>query len=139
MAEFLSESWIAELDRAARGASSLAGLGAADSLVVEQRVRRGDGEVVYHFAFGSDGARVRRGPAEAPDLVVVTDIVTARGLQQGTVNAQQAAVAGGLKVSGDIGRLRAAGEALRNVDDVFRTVREATTYPEGREVTEGHR
>jgi hypothetical protein len=129
VAEFLSESWIAELDRAARDATSLGQLGSPEALVVEQRVQRGDDEVVYHVSFASTGARVHGGPAAAPDLVLVTDAETARHLQQGTLNAQEAARGHRLKVRGRVGRLRAAGEALRSLDDVFQAVRDATTYP----------
>lgn len=129
MAEFLSESWIAELDLAARDAASLGELGSPEPLVVEQRVQRGDDEVVYHVSFASDGARVLLGPAAAPDLVLVTDAETARHLQQGTVSAEQAAAGRRLKIRGRIGRLRATNEALRSLDDVFQTVRDATTYP----------
>lgn len=129
MAEFLSESWIAELDRAARDAASRGRLRLPEPLVVEQRVQRGGDEVVYHVSFASNGARVHIGPAAAPDLVLVTDAETARRLQQGTLNAQEAAVGHRLKVRGRVGRLRAAGEALRSLDDVFQTVRDATTYP----------
>jgi hypothetical protein len=129
VAEFLSESWIVELDRAARDASSLGGLGSPEPLVVEQRVRRRDDEVVYHCSFSAGGARVRSGPAAAPNLVFVTDAESARRLHQGTLSAQEAAVGGRLKIRGEVGRLRAAGDALRALDDVFQTVRDATTYP----------
>jgi len=129
VAEFLSETWIAELDRAARDSASLGQLGSPEPFVVEQRVQRGDDEVVYHVSFASTGARVHSGPAAAPDLVLVTDAETARRLQRGTLNAQEAAVGNRLKVRGRVGRLRAAGEALRSLDDVFQTVRDATTYP----------
>jgi hypothetical protein len=129
VAEFLSETWIAELDRAARDSASLGQLGSPEPFVVEQRVQHGDDEVVYHVSFASTGARVHSGPAAAPDLVLVTDAETARRLQRGTLNAQEAAVSNRLKVRGRVGRLRAAGEALRSLDDVFQTVRDATTYP----------
>jgi hypothetical protein len=129
VAEFLSESWIAELDRAARDAPSLGRLGSPEPLVVEQRVQHGNDHIVYHVSFASTGARVHSGPAVAPDLVIVTDAETARRLQQGTLNAREAAVGHRLKVRGRVGRLRTAGEALRSLDDVFQTVRDATTYP----------
>ena len=129
VAEFLSEAWIVELDRAARDASALGGIGAPEPLVVEQRVQRSDVVVVYHFSFTPDGARVSIGPAAAPDLVLVADEDTARSLQQGSLRAQDATVSRRLKVRGQIQRLRGAGEALRSLDDVWRTVRDATTYP----------
>lgn len=139
MAEFLSESWIADLDRAARGAASLAEVGATVPLVVEQRVHGDVDDVVYHFTFTSEGARVQPGPAESPDVVLVTDVTTARALQLGTVSAHQAAAEGHLKLRGHVRRLRAATDALRSLDDVFHTVREATTYPAQSEVHQTHR
>jgi putative sterol carrier protein len=127
VAEFLSEAWIAELDDAARAAPALAAVGAERPLVVEQRVRHGDDEVVYSLCFDASGARVVPGPATSPDVVILTDDATARALQHGTINAQQAAVTGRLKLRGDVEHLRSAGDALRAVGDVFREVRATTT------------
>ena len=128
VAEFLSDAWIAELDRAARASSDLATAPDAVPVVVEQHVRCVDQtDVVYHLVFDPRGARVHPGPAEAPDLVLLTDEETARGLAHGTLNAQQAAVAGRLKLRGHAERLRDAGELLRAARDVFHTVRDATT------------
>ncbi len=128
MAEFLSDPWIAELDRAARAAPTLATTPGTGPVVVEQRVRRADHtEVAYHLVFDPNGARVRPGPADAPDLVLLTDETTARGLARGTLNAQQAAVGGRLKLRGRAERLRDAGELLRAAGDVFRAVRDHTT------------
>jgi hypothetical protein len=128
VAEFLSDAWIAELDRAASATPDLATEADAVPVVVEQVVRRADHtEFAYHLVFGPTGARVRPGPAESPDLVILTDEETARGLARGTLNAQQAAVAGRLKLRGHAERLRDAGELLRAAGDVFRTVREGTT------------
>jgi SCP-2 sterol transfer family len=128
VAEFLSDDWIAALDRAARAAPGLASLAPETPLVIEQRVRLGDREVVYSLSFDATGARVVAGPASSPDVVLVTDAATAWALQRGAINGQEAAVTGHLKLRGDVERLRAAGEALRAVDDVFSEVRAATTY-----------
>lgn len=127
VAEFLSDAWIAALDRAARTLPPLAGLAAQPPLVVEQRVRRDDAEIVYAVRFDGDGARVERGAADAPDLVLHMDAVTARAIQRGATTAQEAIASGRLKVRGRLERLRALGEALRSLDDVFRDVRAATT------------
>jgi len=129
VAEFLSDAWIAALDRAARDAPAARALGADRPLVIEQHIRRGDDEVVYSLRFAADGARVEKGAASQPDVIVRTDASTALALQRGTVSAQDAASAGRLKVRGRIERLRAVGEALRTLDDVFRDVRAATTDP----------
>jgi putative sterol carrier protein len=131
VAEFLSDAWIAALDRAARSVPPLAGLAAQSRLVVEQRVRRDDAEIVYAVRFDGDGVRVEHGAAHAPDLVLHMDAVTARAIQQGTTTAQEAVASGRLKVRGRLERLRALGEALRSLDDVFRDVRAATTDGDG--------
>ncbi|HEV2310339.1 MAG TPA: SCP2 sterol-binding domain-containing protein [Acidimicrobiia bacterium] len=130
MVEFLSDAWIAALDRAARAVSPLATLRGEPPLVVEQRVRRGDDEIVYSVRFDDDGVHVERGSAAKPDLVLRTDAATARAIQRGTTTAQEAVASDRLKVRGSIGRLRALGEALRTLDDVFREVRSATTDAE---------
>jgi hypothetical protein len=128
VAEFLSEKWIAALDRAARASSALAAIGARAPIVVEQRVRgRGGGDVTYALSLDAAGARVDRGPAAAPDLVLSTDLDTARSLHEGALTMQDAVRAGRVKVRGRAEQLRAAGEALRAVGDVFRDVRRATT------------
>lgn len=129
MAEFLSDAWIAQLDRAARAAPGVSGLGVDPPLVIEQHVRRGDDEVVYSLHFAADGARVENGAASQPDVILRTDAGTALAMQRGTMSAQDALAAGRLKVRGRMERLRAVGEALRTLDDVFGEVRAATTDP----------
>ena len=129
MAEFLSDAWIAELDHAARAAPGVSALGAGQPLVIEQHVRRGDDEVVYSMRFAAEGARVEKGAASQPDVIVRTDAATALAMQRGTMSAQDAAAAGRLKIRGRMERLRAVGEALRTLDDVFGEVRAATTDP----------
>jgi len=129
VAEFLSDAWIGELDRAARAAPGLPSLRSDPPLVVEQRVRDGQHEVVYAMRFSADGVHVAEGPADAPDLVVRTDAATALALQRGATSAQDAASSGRLKVRGRVEGLWALGEALRTLDDVFREVRDATTKP----------
>jgi putative sterol carrier protein len=128
---FLSDAWIADLDRAARAAPGLRAIGAERRLVVEQRVDDGAREVVYHFAFDGDGARVHAGPASEPDLVLITDEATARALRRGELNAQRAVAAGRLKIRGRPGHLRGAADALRRVEDVFRSVRDDTRDDDG--------
>ena len=127
MAEFLSDGWIAALDRAARVSSALAAIGAQTPIVVEQRVHGRGVDVTYALSLDVAGARVDPGPAAAPDLILSTDLDTARALQEGSLTMQDAVLAGRVKVRGRAEQLRAAGEALRAVGDVFRDVRRATT------------
>jgi hypothetical protein len=139
VAEFLSDAWIAQLDRAARAAPGIRDLAADRPLVIEQHVRRGDDEIVYSLHLAAEGARVEKGAASQPDVILRTDAGTALAMQRGTMTAQDAAAAGRLKVRGTMERLRAVGEALRTLDDVFGEVRAATTDPAPTDRADEHR
>lgn len=132
MAEFLSPSWIAELDAAARGAD---GLRVTDGdLIVEQVVRgRPDGDVCYQMRIGPDGTRVVSRGVDAPDadLVLLTDYPTARALHEGRVRAQDALAAGLLKVQGRPEVFAKRADLLARLDDAFAPVRAVTTFPDG--------
>jgi hypothetical protein len=132
VAEFLSPEWVAALDAAARGATTLAAGAPGTPFVVEQRVVMPDGsEHAHHLVLAAEGARVELGRAPHPDIVLQTDWETARGLARGLVNAQHALAAGRLRVGGTIEALVDRGEALRVLDDVFRAVRDTTTFTAG--------
>jgi hypothetical protein len=131
MAEFLSASWIAELDAAARACDGR--LAVADGeLVVEQVVRgTADGEVRYRVRFGPDGARVSAGDADgAADLVLFADYPTARALHEGRLRAQDALATGFLKLQGRPEVLAKRGDLLARLDAAFAPVRAATSFPE---------
>jgi hypothetical protein len=130
MPEFLSAEWIDALDDVAQ-AATLPQSAADASFTVEQVVRDAPGgEVRYHLRLEHRGARIRRGPAETPDLRLFADYDVAARLQRGEISAQQALAAGSLKVQGRLQRLVQAGEALRALEDLFAPVRAVTTYPE---------
>jgi SCP-2 sterol transfer family len=134
MAEFLSASWIAELDAAARAADALTVAGAP--LVVEQVVRGlPDGDVRYRVRVGSDGARVLGDAAGLdgdPDVILLTDYPTARALHEGRVRAQDALATGQLKVQGRPEVLAKRADLLARLDAAFVPVRARTTFPDGR-------
>lgn len=126
--EFLSAEWIDALDAAARGAA-LPDVAADVSLTVEQVVRDAPGgEARYHLRLDGGRVRVRRGPAEAPDLRLLTDYDIAVRLQRGEINAQDALTAGRLKMQGRFERLLHASDALHALEDLFAPVRATTTY-----------
>jgi putative sterol carrier protein len=129
VAEFLSAAWIAALDEAARGSPVLAACAGDEPLVIEQRVLLADGESVHHLQLAADGARVRPGPADEPDIVLSTDVETATALARGDVTAQSVLASGRLHVSGELESLARHSTALAAVDDVFAAVRRDTTFP----------
>jgi hypothetical protein len=131
MAEFLSASWIAELDDAARGAD---GLTVADGALVVEQVVGGlaSGEVRYQVRVGPGGTRVVAdvGVHDA-DLVLLTDYPTARALHEGRVRAQDALATGRLKVQGRPEVLAKRADLLARLDVAFAPVRAGTTFPDG--------
>jgi hypothetical protein len=132
MAEFLSASWIAELDDAARAAD---GLTVADGELVVEQVVRGlsSGDVRYQVRVGPDGVRVVVGDLGRvdADLVLLTDYATARALHEGRVRAQDALATGLLKVQGRPEVLAKRAELLARLDVAFAPVRAGTTFPDG--------
>ena len=77
MAEFLSEKWLDELDRALRASEDVSAL---SPIVIEQVVVDvpGRGEVRYRVRVDGGGARVTQGAGpESPDVRLTTDYITA--------------------------------------------------------------
>jgi hypothetical protein len=130
VSEFLSDAWLAELEKACGAAS----LGPADAtpLVIEQAVGDvpGRGDVRYHIVLGGDRIDFRAGRADRRDVLFSTDYATAVSLARGQTNAQRALSQGRLRVSGDIHRLLERADALASLDDMFAAVRESTIYPD---------
>jgi putative sterol carrier protein len=90
-----------------------------------------DGSEHAHHLVLTDGCpRVRNGRADDPDVVLFTDLATARDLALGRTNAQRALTAGRLRVHGDVHSLLAHSEQLAALDDVFAQARsEASSSP----------
>jgi SCP-2 sterol transfer family len=127
LAEFLSSAWIAELDEAA---SALTGAVEDAGVTIEQRIQDApaplDPEVRYHLKIAPATVRVVPGPAAAPDVIVTTDYETARAIHEGHTTAQAALAEGRYKLRGRL----AATSTFAGLDDVFRAVRDRTTFPE---------
>ena len=131
VSEFLSQSWLRELDRAVR---SSAGVSALAPVVIEQVVvgvpERG--EVRYRIRIGSDGAQVTEGPAdERPDVRLTTDYATAVAIACGRESAQIALAHGRLRLGGDVETLVRRAGALAALGDATAELRATTTYPTG--------
>lgn len=129
MPEFLSPEWIAELDAAAKTSEALRA-GAADvRATIEQVVPDAPGGAVrYHVTIDRGDVHVCSGPADAPDVTLVTGYEAARTISDGTATAQQALTAGSLEIKGELARFVGLDRALAAVGDVFAAVRARTTY-----------
>lgn len=130
MARFLSDAWLEELGAAARASSVLQEAAVGLGIVIEQVITGATGgEVRYHWVLDDGAVAVVVGPAPgAADITLTTDWATAVALASGDVGAQDAFLAGRLRLGGDIALLVRAGGAMAAVEDVARAVREATTY-----------
>lgn len=118
MAEFLSDEWIAELDRATKDVR------AAQRLVIQQVVvgddQQGIGDVAWHVDVTPQGTTVLPGRAEDPDVTFTQDRVTAEAIARGERAASTALVEGTLTVRGRVARLAEAREALAALDEAIR-------------------
>jgi hypothetical protein len=127
--EFLSETWLDELDRAVRVSVSVSALA---PIVIEQVVVDvpGRGEVRYRFRVDGDGARVTEGGAPEPaDVRLTTDYPTAVAIALGRENAQIALARGRLRLGGDVDALVRRADALGALHDATAALRAATSYP----------
>jgi hypothetical protein len=124
--EFLSDEWLAALDRSARAVAPLPGVA---PFVLEQVVTdAGRASVTYQLVFDESGFRVRSGSAAPADVVFVTDRATAAAIARGDTNAQRALAAGRFRVRGNTELLVARAAAFQALEDVFAAVRTETTY-----------
>jgi hypothetical protein len=122
VADFLSAAWLAHLDELAQVADLADAADAA--LVIEQQVVRDDGDtVVYHLVLGLGPARVQPGPAHHADLTLVATEAAARGIHDGTINAQACLADGTLRLRGNPEVLTRHAEVLERVGDVFADAR----------------
>jgi hypothetical protein len=123
VAEFLSASWLDRLDELAQASVALADL-ADTPVVIEQQVLRPGGDtVVYHVVLGPGPARVHRGGAVRADLTLVATEAAARGIHDGTVNAQTCLADGTLRLRGNPDVLTRHAVALDRIGDVFADAR----------------
>ena len=131
MPRFLSGEWIAELASAAQGLAELPDGAPLPTAVVEQVVTCADGsEVRWHLRSGPDGLVVAAGAAPVPaDAVLHQDEATAVAVATGRLNAQQAFIAGALRLVGDIDVLLRTAALFAALEERFAPVRASTQYP----------
>ena len=138
MPDFLSEQWLAALAAACVDAPAVDDV-VAGQLVVEPVVRGVPARGVVHYRIVFSGgtcavvspgdAALDDSGADAADVRLETDYVTAVALARGTANAQAALADGRFQVSGDVARLAEYASALARLDDLFAALRASTTYP----------
>jgi putative sterol carrier protein len=125
---FLSAEWVSALAAEARRIPPPAA-GTVRRLVLGQEVHDAPGGVVrYQVVVDERGVRVVDAPVDPADLTFVSDYATAVALARGETNAQDALMAGRLRLRGDVERFSAAREAVVALGDAFSRVRHATEF-----------
>lgn len=124
MARFLSPEWLAALGAVARDDPALAAASVGAHLVVEQVV----GEVRWAWVLDDGAVSVVPGGVADPDVTLTTDTDTAAALVRGELSAQDAFLAGRLRLGGDVIALLRGGEVLAGVGGVADSVRADTTF-----------
>ncbi len=129
MVRYLSLDWIDALSTEVAASAEMAEVAASHRVGITQVVSDGpEGTVVYHLQVGDDGARFGAGPAEPEDLRFEQHWATAVDVATGAMNAQEAFLAGKIRLFGDPGALMANQPVFRALDAAFTTVRERTQY-----------
>jgi hypothetical protein len=126
---YLSLDWFDALSQEVGASSALAELARDHTIGVTQVVTGGpEGEVTYHLQVGDGTASFGPGGADPEDVRMVQDWTTAVGVATGDQNAQEAFLAGRIRLSGDQQKLIASQPVFAALDTVFKNVRERTEY-----------
>jgi hypothetical protein len=127
VAAYLSDEWLADVERALRQHASVTA--AAGDLVVTHRVSGGPaGDRTFHIELRGPRTRVAAGEADAAHVTFTQDYSTAAAIARGELSAQAAFMAGRLRVGGDLTALVDHHRPLLGIDDALATVRASTTY-----------
>lgn len=125
MVAFLTDAWLAELDRAAASQP----LAEPVDLVVQQVVLGDQGVAfAYVIRIASGTVSVAAGHAADADVSFTQDRATAAAIAQGSLSAQVAFMAGRLRVGGDLRAIIDRSRELAALDDLFAAARAVTTW-----------
>jgi alkyl sulfatase BDS1-like metallo-beta-lactamase superfamily hydrolase len=129
MARFLSDDWLAELNRAVAADERVAAAASGIHLVIQQVVVDDSGGEIHYATRVADGrVWLEPGPAEDADVTITEDDETAAALAQGVTTPQDAILAGKVRVRGDVGTLLKGQEVLERVRACYDDVRAHTEY-----------
>ena len=119
MVRYLSPEWVAAIDAAVAPVATT-----PTSLVAQVDIE----SVSYHLVAKAGRARVRFGPHGSPDVVLSQSRDVAIGVASGRRNAQEAFIAGEIRLTGNADALIAARELFEALDLALTSVRLMTEF-----------
>jgi len=126
---YLSLEWIDALTDEVAASPAMHAAADGCRLGVTQVVVDGpEGDVTYHLQVADHAARFGAGPAEPEDVRFEQDWETAVAVATGRLNAQEAFMAGRIRLTGDQQKLLDSQDVFRALDGIFSTVRARTEY-----------
>lgn len=118
-----SPDWIAAADAAARSSEGLRSAAAGLHVVIGQEVVEDGRRTRWHLVLDDGEVAVRGGWPDRPDVTFSQSADVARSVASGEMAAGTAFVLGEVRLGGDVSRLLELAPALRELDDVFASVR----------------
>jgi hypothetical protein len=129
VARYLSLDWIDEVSAAAAADDVLAATAQGRNFAVTEVVTGGpEGDVSYHLSVRDGDVRFGAGPADDEDVRFVQDWGTAVAVAQGELNAQEAFLAGSIRLTGSQLALMSNQDLFAALGAVFDRVRPGTEY-----------
>ncbi len=126
---FLSAEWMEEVNREAASCSELKTTAGRPPVTISQTVTGGpDGDVAYTLQVGDGGLRVRAGGTEDATVTISQDWATAVAVARGEMGPEEAVMAGGIQVRGDMEALLAAREVIQIAQTCLAAVGSRTSY-----------
>ena len=126
---YLSLQWIEALTAEVAASPEMQAAADGPQLGVTQVVVDGpEVEVTYHLQVADRSAQFGAGPAQPEDVRFEQDWQTAVAVATGQLNAQEAFMAGRIRLTGDQQKLLDSQQVFRALDGIFTTVRARTEY-----------
>lgn len=126
---YLSLDWISALTDEVASSESLASLADEHELGFTQVVTDGpEGTVTYHLQVADGAVRFGAGAAEPEHVRFEQSWDTAVAVATGDLAAQEAFISGRILLFGDQQAVLGAQPVFRELEQVFRSVRERTDY-----------
>jgi hypothetical protein len=140
MPAYLSDEWVRSLDEAldgvapggvapGGGGSATPGRAVATTTVQFEVVGGPSGGRCWHLTLGPTGARAVPGPADEPTVTFTQGWSTALAVARGRRGAQEALLAGEVRVGGDPTRLVPWRRGVQEVEEAMAQLNASTSFP----------